>query len=230
VTMRTPGDDEALVRGFLFAEGLVDCAADVLDFVVGDPGEGRGNVLQVNLPAALRGRFDAAARAFLVNSACGVCGKASLAALRARARYAIAADGLRVPASVVLGLPAALATRQAAFAVTGGLHAAALFDPAGAIHDAREDVGRHNALDKLIGVALRDARLPLSGAGIVVSGRASFELVEKARMAGCPLLVAVGAPSSLAVEAAWDCGMTLVGFLRDGRFNVYATPARISDD
>ncbi len=228
VTMRTPGDDEVLARGFLFAEGLVRDAAEVLGFVVGDPTEGRGNILQVNLPFAVRSRFDGAGRAFYANSACGVCGKASLEALRARARYAIADDALRMPAGVVHGLPAALAARQPAFAVTGGLHAAALFDARGAILDVREDVGRHNALDKLVGAALRDERLPLAGLGILVSGRASFELVEKARMAGCPLLVAVGAPSSLAVEAAWDCGMTLAGFLRDGRFNVYSSPARIS--
>jgi len=229
VTMRTPGDDEVLARGFLFAEGLVQEADDVLGFVTGDPAEGRGNILQVNLPWALQERFAGAGRAFYTTSACGVCGKASLDALRARARYAVADDELRVPASVVFGLPAALAARQPAFAATGGLHAAALFTAGGVILDTREDVGRHNALDKLIGAALRDGRLPLAGLGILVSGRASFELVEKARMAGCPLLVAVGAPSSLAVEAAWDCGMTLAGFLRGGRFNIYAAPARITD-
>jgi FdhD protein len=228
LTMRTPGHDEELARGFLFSEGLIEEAADVLEFVVADPAEGRGNVLQVNVREWLRERFATARRSFYTNSSCGVCGKASLEALRARARHEVRGDELLVSAAVLTALPAALAGRQPAFASTGGLHAAALFGGDGRLREVREDVGRHNAVDKLVGAALREHALPLWNQGLLVSGRASFEIVEKARMAGCPLVAAVGAPSSLAIDAAWECGITLVGFLRDGRFNVYAGPARVS--
>jgi FdhD protein len=227
VTMRTPGHDEELARGLLFTEGIVRDAADVLEFVVADPAEGLGNILQVNLREVARERLAAARRSFYTNSSCGICGKASLEALRARAALPVHGEELRVSASTLAGLPAALATRQPTFASTGGLHAAAIFGADGGLLDVREDVGRHNAVDKLVGAALRDGRLPLANLGLLVSGRASFEIVEKARMAGCPLVVAVGAPSSLAIDAAWETGITLVGFLRDGRFNVYATPNRV---
>lgn len=228
VTMRTPGHDEELARGLLFAEGLIAETGDVTGFVVGDPGEGRGNRLTLVVREALRERLASSRRGFYVNSSCGICGKASIEALGARARFALAPGEPRMAAAMLAALPAALAAHQPAFTATGGLHAAALFGPDGGILDVREDVGRHNAVDKLVGAALRDGRLPLAGMGLMVSGRASFELVEKARMAGCPVLAAVGAPSSLAVDAAWECGITLVGFLRDGRFNVYAAPNRVS--
>lgn len=227
VTMRTPGHDEELARGFLFSEGLIDKPEDVLGFAVADPAEAAGNVLQVKLQPALRERFVDVRRNFYANSACGVCGKASLEALRVRAHLEVRGDELRIPAATLLALPAGLAARQPSFAATGGLHAAALFDADGALGEVREDVGRHNAVDKLVGAALRDGRLPLANLGILVSGRASFEIVEKARMAGCPLVAAVGAPSSLAIDAAWDGDITLVGFLRDGRFNVYSVPERV---
>ena len=228
ITMRTPGADEELARGFLFTEGFINAADDVLEFVVADPAEGAGNIIEVSLRDGLQERLRRSQRNFYTNSSCGVCGKASLDALRARAQLEVRGDRLAIAPSVLLGLPRALAARQATFAFTGGLHAAALFDAQGTIFDVREDVGRHNAVDKLVGAALRDGRLPLWNLGIVVSGRASFEIIEKTRMAGCPLVVAVGAPSSLAIDAAWESGITLVGFLRDGRFNVYTMPARVN--
>jgi FdhD protein len=227
LTMRTPGNDAELACGFLFTEGLVDAAADVLGIAVPDDVAGAGNVVVVSVSAARRSRFDKAARNFYTNSSCGICGKASLEALRARARLELQGDRLRLAPATLLALPAALAARQPTFAATGALHAAALFDVAGRLLDVREDVGRHNAVDKLVGAALRAGRLPFSDLGILVSGRASFEIVEKARMAGCPMVAAVGAPSSLAIDAAWECGITLVGFLRDGRFNVYSMPGRV---
>lgn len=229
VTMRTPGHDTELARGFLFTEGLIGSAADLLALRPGPPDAGGDNVIEVELRAGLQERFRHLRRNFLTNSSCGICGKASLEALRARATLAVRGDELRVPTRLLLGLPSALLARQPTFAATGGLHAAALFDAAGTILDVREDVGRHNALDKLIGAALAADRLPLWNTGILVSGRSSFEIIEKARMAGCPMVVAVGAPSSLAIEAAWESDITLVGFLREGRFNVYSVPARIAD-
>ncbi len=226
VTMRTPGHDADLARGFLFTEGLIAAADDVTDIRVADPAT-TANVVTVALRGALRAELDRLRRNFYATSSCGVCGKASLEALRARARLEVRGEDLHVTAAVLSGLPEALAARQPTFASTGGLHAAALFGADGAIRDVREDVGRHNAVDKLIGAALRAGALPFWNLGILVSGRASFEIVEKARMAGCPLLAAVGAPSSLAIDAAWESGITLVGFLRDGRFNVYTMPARV---
>lgn len=228
VTMRTPGQDEELTRGFLFTEGLIDEAGDLLSIVAAGGDEGGENLVAVTVRGTLRERFQKLRRNFYTNSSCGICGKASIEALRARARFEVRGEELRVSPDVLLGLPAALSVRQPTFAETGGLHAAALFGADGTISDVREDVGRHNALDKLIGAALGTGRLPLWNTGILVSGRASFEIIEKARMAGCPMVVAVGAPSSLAIDAAWDSGITLVGFLREGRFNVYAGPARVT--
>jgi FdhD protein len=227
ITMRTPGHDEDLARGFLFTEGLIDAAADVLALSVPNDARNTGNVVTVSVSEALRERFDKAGRSFYTNSSCGICGKASLEALRARARLAVQGERLRVTAATLADLPGKLAARQPTFATTGGLHAAALFDGGGALLDVREDVGRHNAVDKLVGAALQAGRLPFADLGILVSGRASFEIVEKARMAGCPMVAAVGAPSSLAIDAAWESGITLVGFLREGRFNIYSTPGRV---
>ncbi len=227
VTMRTPGHDADLVCGLLFSEGLIGNAAELLD-VVAEP-SGEGSAVRVVLPERLRGRFDRAARSFYANSSCGICGRAALDALRARAPFAIADEATRFDVAALATLPAELGARQPGFAATGGLHAAALFGPDGAISAVREDIGRHNAVDKLVGAALREGRLPFARQGLLVSGRASFEIVEKARMAGCPLVAAVGAPSSLAIEAAWESGMTLIGFLRAGRCNVYAGPGRVGD-
>ncbi len=228
ITMRTPGHDEELARGFLFTEGLIEDPAEVVEFVVADPAEGAGDVLQINVRGELRERFQKLRRNFYTTSSCGICGKASLEALRAKARLEVRGDDLRLSPAVLSGLPAALAARQPTFASTGGLHAAALFGADGVIRNVREDVGRHNAVDKLVGAALRAGQLPFWNLGILVSGRASFEIIEKARMAGCPMVAAVGAPSSLAIDAAWESGITLIGFLRDGRFNVYTVPARVT--
>lgn len=227
VTMRTPGHDAELVRGFLFTEGLISRAADILTLAAGSSGDGGENVVEVCVHADLRERFAQLRRDFFTNSSCGICGKASLEALRARAQLTVQGDALRIAPAALLGLPTALAAGQTTFAETGGLHAAALFQADGSIREVREDIGRHNALDKLIGAALDDGRLPLWNTGILVSGRASFEIIEKARMAGCPMVAAVGAPSSLAIEAAWESDITLIGFLRDGRFNVYSVPDRV---
>lgn len=226
ITMRTPGHDEDLACGFLFTEGLIGEPADVLKVSVA--GKDAGNIVIVEVPGDLQERLRNLRRNFYTNSSCGICGKASLEALRARARLEVRGEDLRVSPAVLSGLPEALAARQPNFASTGGLHAAALFGADGAIRDVREDVGRHNAVDKLIGAALREGSLPFWDLGIIVSSRASFEIIEKARMAGCPLVVAVGAPSSLAIDAAWESGITLVGFLRDGRFNVYTVPSRVA--
>jgi FdhD protein len=226
--MRTPGDDENLAAGLLLTEGIVGAASDIRSLAAGGPRGDEPNVLIADLRPGLPVALDGLERHLYTGSACGVCGKTSIEAVRTRSAFAVG-TGFRVTPSTLALLPAALLRQQAVFQGTGGLHGAALFDGAGDLRDVREDVGRHNAVDKVIGAALRRGEFPLSERGLLVSGRASFEILQKARMAGCPLLVAVGAPSSLAIALAWDAGMTLVGFLRDGRFNVYAGPDRIAD-
>ena len=215
VTMRTPGHDEELALGFCLSEGLRPVAARLPDDLA-------ANAVDVDAPA-----FDAARlqRSFYTSSSCGVCGKGALEAVRVEAPR-VESD-LRVPLAVVAALPERLREAQAAFAVTGGLHATGLFEPDGSLVCAREDVGRHNAFDKVVGWAFGEGRLPLAESVICVSGRLSFELVQKAAVAGCPVVVAVGAPSSLAVELAADRGVTLCGFVRDGAANVYTEPWRI---
>jgi len=225
LTMRTPGDDASLAGGRLLTEGIVAGAGDILSL---DQPAGEPNLLVAELRPDLPVNLDGLTRHLYTGSACGVCGKTSVAAVQSRSQVAVG-QGFRVTSAALAGLPAALLPRQSVFHGTGGLHAAALFDTQGHIHDVREDVGRHNALDKLVGAALMAGRFPLHHRGLLVSGRASFEILQKARMAGCPLVIAVGAPSSLAIQLAWDAGMTLAGFLRDGRFNVYAGPDRIAD-
>lgn len=230
ITMRTPGDEFDLAAGFLFTEGIVRNATDIaaIRFIDDERSEGSyQNIVEVELLPDIDIDIDRLKRHFYATSSCGICGKASLNALKAQSIYEGNSDNLRVAPEVLSAIPDALGARQSTFLETGGLHAAGLFDAAGQIMDIREDVGRHNALDKLIGSALQNGRLPLSQSGIVVSGRTSFELMQKAHMAGCPLVVSVGAPSSLAVSVAWEFNMTLVGFLRDQRFNVYSGPARI---
>jgi len=215
VTMRTPGHDEELALGFCLSEGLRPHAARVPDDLA-------ANTVDVDAP-----EFDAARlqRSFYTSSSCGVCGKGAL--------EAVAVDSprvqsqLQVPLEVVVSLPSRLREAQAAFAATGGLHATGLFSADGELLCAREDVGRHNAMDKAIGWAFGAGRLPLEDAMLCVSGRLSFELVQKAAVAGCPVLVAVGAPSSLAVSLAHDRGITLCGFVRDGAANVYTEAWRI---
>jgi FdhD protein len=215
VTMRTPGHDEELAIGFLFSEGVavvdaqptVDLAANTIEVTVEDFDLER---LQRN---------------FYTSSSCGVCGKGALEAV-AVAAPRVESD-LTVPAELVARLPDLLRAAQPTFAATGGLHATGLFAPSGELLCVREDVGRHNAMDKVIGSAHREGLLPLGQALLCVSGRLSFELVQKAAVAGCPIMVAVGAPSSLAVDLAQDRGLTLCGFVRGGRLNVYSEPRRI---
>ena len=215
VTMRTPGHDEELALGFALSEGLRPRAARVPDDLA-------ANTVELDAPELDAKRLQ---RSFYTSSSCGVCGKGALEAVAVEAPR-VESD-LRARADVVSLLPGRLRAAQAAFAATGGLHATGLFDEHGELLVLREDVGRHNAMDKVIGRAFLDRRLPLTHGILCVSGRLSFELVQKAAVAGCPLLVAVGAPSSLAVELARDRGVTLCGFVRDGRLNVYSEPWRI---
>ena len=230
VTMRTPGDDAALALGFLHGEGVIHGPDDVLD-VRHTPLQGGAsdpNVVVVRLADGVRVDVGRLERHVYTTSSCGVCGKTSLEAVGVAGAPALPA-GPSLRPDVVHGLPDALRQRQAAFDRTGGLHAAALFTPDGALVRVREDVGRHNAVDKLVGSFLEAGVAVPAGHGLLVSGRASFELAQKALMAGVPVLAAVGAPSSLAVDLAEEHGMTLLGFVRDGRFNVYAGAGRIEE-
>jgi FdhD protein len=215
VTMRTPGHDEELALGFCLSEGLRPAAARVPDDLA-------ANTVEVDAPGFDPARLQ---RSFYTTSSCGVCGKGALEAVAVDAPPVD--SELRVPLAVVASLPDRLRTAQAAFEATGGLHATGLFDATGELLVAREDVGRHNAMDKVIGRAFLDGRLPLAATILCVSGRLSFELVQKAAVAGCPVLVAVGAPSSLAVELARDRRVTLCGFVRGGNANVYTEAWRI---
>lgn len=219
VTMRTPGHDEELAMGFLVGEGVVRGAAEV-ERVRRCP-EATGDVVDVlvNVPVDFAGLT----RHVFASSSCGVCGAATIDAVRRR--FPRVAPGPIVAERTIYGLIETLRTRQPGFDATGGLHAAGLFDATGVLLAAREDVGRHNAVDKVVGWAA--GRLPLAGCVLAVSGRASFEIVQKAAAAGVPVVAAVSAPSSLAVELAAECGVTLIGFLREGRFNVYAGAERI---
>jgi FdhD protein len=231
VTMRTPGDDVDLAIGFLLTEGLVDRGEDVsaARFCAGSTEEGVNtyNVLDLTLAPGVDPPSPAAERAFYTTSSCGVCGKASIDAIRTRSRFPVACDPATVDRAVLVSLPDRLRAGQQVFERTGGLHAAGLFTTTGELLCLREDVGRHNAVDKVVGWAAREQRLPLAGTVLQVSGRASFELVQKALMAGVPVLAAVSAPSSLAVSLAEQVGMTLVGFLRGDSCNVYAGAHRL---
>ncbi|MCB0215379.1 MAG: formate dehydrogenase accessory sulfurtransferase FdhD [Caldilineae bacterium] len=231
VTMRTPGQDFDLAAGFLHGEGVVASAGDIRRLAYCADAElteeERFNVVTVTLRQGLTVDLRQLERHFFTTSACGVCGKASLDQLDLRG-LAPVKDGPRVTPELLTSLPATLRAAQGLFEETGGLHAAGLFDTQGRLIALREDVGRHNALDKLIGWALQEGRLPLSEHIVLVSGRASYELLQKGLAAGLPILCAVSAPSSLAVDLARRFGMTLVGFLRDGRFNVYTGLERIA--
>jgi FdhD protein len=233
VTMRTPGDDIDLVHGLLHSEGVIRDAADIrlARYCAGSGPDGVNtyNVLDVSLADDVVPRVAAARRSVVTTSACGICGATSIDQVLRQSRYVLAAD-LRVPAALLSSAPQLLRGEQRAFAKTGGLHAAGLLGLDGAMRCVREDVGRHNAVDKVVGWAIRQGRLPLAETVLVVSGRASYELTQKAVLAGIPFLVAVSAPSSLAVDLAKDAGLTLVGFVRGDSMNVYSHAERILPD
>jgi FdhD protein len=221
VTMRTPGHDLDLALGFLLTEAIVTKPSDVAGAVTC-----ADNVVDASLRTPVPDLSPR--RNFFISSSCGMCGKASVDAVRTTSAYDVASDPLVVTPALLTSLPERLRGAQKVFDRTGGLHAAGLFDATGELLCLREDVGRHNAVDKVVGWALQEARLPLAGTVLQVSGRASFELVQKAVMAGIPMLAAVSAPSSLAVELADELGLTLVGFLRGKTFNVYTGEQRLS--
>ena len=231
VTMRTPGADVELAQGFLLTEGIVGHRDDLVTVRycsgTGADGANTYNVLDVALAPDVPAPDVDVTRNFYTTSSCGVCGKASLEAVRLVSRYRPAGQPASISASTLTALPCQLRSAQKVFASTGGLHAAALFDLDGAMLVVREDIGRHNAVDKVIGWALENDRIPLNASVLLVSGRASFELTQKAVMAGIPLLAAVSAPSSLAVDLAEQAGVTLVAFLRGDSMNIYSRPDRV---
>lgn len=221
ITMRTPGHDEELAVGFLFSEGIIQNPTELLDVHI--EGENRVTVKLSTLPD-----LGSLERNFYTTSSCGVCGKTSIDAVSTKSAFADLPDNLKVSPATLLSLPASLRASQKVFDETGSLHASGLFDESGKLLLVREDVGRHNALDKIIGASLFAKNLPLSNSILMLSGRISFELVQKATMAGIPIVAAIGAPSTLAVELARESGMTLVGFLRDKRYTVYSGEQRIA--
>jgi FdhD protein len=227
VTLRTPGDDEELVAGFLFTEGIISRREDLLALQMPGDTDTERNLVRVTLDPSVRLASNSAARRFSAGSACGVCGKASITQLRRRGLHRPTAASLFDP-EMLCQLPPKLRETQAVFVRTGGLHAAALFAPTGELLVVREDIGRHNAVDKAIGWALLGGRVPLSGHVLLVSGRGGFEIVQKSIAAGIPLLASVSAPSSLAVQLARELGLTLVGFLRGRRFVIYSGEERIA--
>jgi FdhD protein len=233
VTMRTPGSDIELAQGFLLTEGVVGGREDMLTIRYcggrAEDGVNLYNVLDVTLAPGVQPPSLDITRNFYTTSSCGVCGKASLDAVRLISRFSPSDDAATVAATTLKAMPGQLRSAQKVFASTGGLHAAALFSVDGTMHVVREDIGRHNAVDKVIGWALEHERIPLSASVLLVSGRASFELTQKALLAGIPVLAAVSAPSSLAVSLAEESGITLVAFLREDSMNVYTRADRITD-
>jgi FdhD protein len=232
VTMRTPGSDIELAQGFLLTEGVIACREDVLTIRYcggrGDDGRNTYNVLDVTLAPGVEPPSLDVTRNFYTTSSCGVCGKASLDAVRVISRFSPGDDPATVAAATLKAMSGQLRSAQKVFASTGGLHAAALFSADGTMFVVREDIGRHNAVDKVIGWALEHDRMPLSASVLLVSGRASFELTQKALLGGVPVLAAVSAPSSLAVSLAEESGITLVAFLREDSMNVYTRADRIT--
>jgi FdhD protein len=232
LTMRTPGDDIDLAAGFLFSEGIIKGPDDLAGIKICDgttcghaDHDSMGNIADVTLSQP--DRTGPVRRNFMTTSACGVCGKVSAAELFVQKIWNLNEDHTAIPATAIASMPDALRDAQRVFASTGGLHAAGVFGPSGELVCVREDVGRHNAVDKIVGWALRSGRLPMRGCVLLVSGRASFELVSKAVLAGFPVLAAVSAPSSLAAELAEQSGLTLVGFVRGGSMNVYTGHHRV---
>lgn len=232
VTMRTPGHDVELAHGFLLTEGVIGESGEVRTArycdSLDEDGRNTYNVLDIALAEGVPAPHPGVERNFYTTSSCGVCGKAALDAVRLRTRHSPAADPMTVSPDVLAKLPDTLRDHQRVFSATGGLHAAGLFTPDGTALVVREDVGRHNAVDKTVGAALLAGRVPLAGTVLMVSGRASFELVQKAAMAGIPALAAVSAPSSLAVDLAEEQGITLIGFLRGASMNIYTGTQRIT--
>jgi FdhD protein len=232
VTMRTPtGNDFELALGFLLTEGVIKAYKDVISvrYTASELDEAaQTNVVQVDLHPSVKFDAERLQRHFYTSSSCGVCGKTSLDMVHTSSCFWLKKGSPIVKSTILMNLPEKLRQVQAVFAATGAIHAAALFDTAGVLIALREDVGRHNALDKLIGWAMQHSRLPLSDSILLVSGRSSFELVQKALMAGIPILAAVGAPSSLAVQLANENDMTVVGFLKNHRFNIYSGFERIN--
>lgn len=230
VTMRTPGADFDLVVGFLFTEGIINSRHDIVQIrYIGDQlsPEAQQNVVQVDLRANVAIDFEKLNRHFYTASSCGICGKASLEMVQMACPFVLLGDYPQIDSSVLASLPDQLRKQQSLFSLTGGIHASGLFNAIGELLFLREDVGRHNALDKVIGSAMTQMPLPLKDTILLVSGRASFELVQKALMAGIAVLAAVGAPSSLAVELAEAYNMTLIGFLREKNYNVYSGLERL---
>ncbi|MFA6246769.1 MAG: formate dehydrogenase accessory sulfurtransferase FdhD [Mucilaginibacter sp.] len=230
VTMRTPGNDAELATGFLFTEGIIKNASDIraTEHCFIACADNRENVIQVSLAENVIPHLQNTERNFYTTSSCGVCGKGSINAIRTVSNYIDGqVDNNFISTEIITTLPDKLRQHQKVFADTGGLHASALFTTDGDLLLVREDVGRHNALDKLIGAAIKQYSLPLDKTVLLLSGRASFELVQKAAMAGINIIAAVGAPSSLAVQLAQEFNITLVGFLRGQRFNIYTAPQRI---
>ncbi len=233
VTMRTPGHDFELALGFLFTEGIIESSQQIAQIKYCtelNTQENNENIVRVELHENVTIDFSKLQRNFYTTSSCGVCGKASIDAIKTVCQNPAPAIDFKVPQSVVLSLPDQLRAQQNVFEYTGGLHACALFDTDGAIKLLREDVGRHNALDKLIGAVVGQTKTEnlFAQTILLLSGRASFELIQKAAMAGIPVICAVGAPSSLAVATAKEFGITLIGFLRENRFNIYTNQQRIS--
>jgi len=224
VTMRTPGHDKELAAGFLFTEGIIKNIREVK--FIKQEGSGINKVL-VALQDNVNPDIQKSERNFYTTSSCGVCGKSSIAAIKTISAYNNEPDTICLKAEMLYSVEDIVRERQAVFESTGGLHASALFDLQGNFITLREDVGRHNALDKLVGAALLNEQLPLDKAILLLSGRASFELIQKAYMAGIKIIIAIGAPSSLAVEFAKESNITLIGFLRDERFNIYSGEQRI---
>ena len=231
ITMRTPGNDEELAIGFLYSESIITRSSDVTSVVhsgLAAPDTGNHNIVRVDLATHVEVDLDRLQRHFYTTSSCGVCGKSSLDALRVTGAEALDINRDQFRKAVLVTMPDTLRDHQRAFDQTGGLHAAAAFDSQGEILVVHEDVGRHNAVDKVVGALLTRDRLPASDLGLIVSGRASFELMQKTLVAGIPLLAAVSAPSSLAVQLATEFNVTLVGFLRGDTFNIYSAGERIT--
>ncbi len=226
-TMRTPGHDEELAAGFLVSEGIIQTPRQIANFSRPAGARNQDNIIIVTVAEGRSIKLNSARRFGTISSSCGICGKESIAAIRQNFRVIESAKDIRVDVETLLSLPSLLREGQSDFARTGGIHAAGIFDMDGRVQTVREDIGRHNAVDKVIGRAYLDRALPLAQSILLVSGRASFEIMQKALSAGIPIVASVSAPSTLAMEFARECNQTLVGFLRPPSFNIYSHTERI---